>query len=124
MVKSIRMALAGGVLAATAALGATACDPQRAVDCARLALEVGGSVDDVGRALDSEDPAGFTDAADAAQEDLGALRDDVSDTDVRAAADSVGEALDNLRAVGDGEVPDLSPLNDAMDELTSACSPG
>ncbi|KAB8161412.1 hypothetical protein FH609_027005 [Streptomyces sp. 3MP-14] len=121
--RTIRMGLSGGAVAVAAAFGTLGCDLQRAVDCTRLALEVSNSVDALGRALDSEDPTGFLDAADAAENDLNELSADVSDTDVRDAADSVGEAIDNVRAgVADGDVPDLSPLNAAVDELTSACT--
>lgn len=123
MVKSIRMGLAGGTLAITAVLGTLGCDLQRAVDCTRLALEVSSSVETLGRALDADDPTGFVDAADEAERDLDELSGDVSDTDVQDAADSVGEAIDNVRAgVAAGEAPDLSPLNAAVDELTSACT--
>ncbi|GAA3877440.1 hypothetical protein [Streptomyces sedi] len=123
MVRTIRMGLAGGTLAITAALGTLGCDLDRAVDCGRLALDVSSSVETLGRAIDGDDPTGFVDAADEAERDLDELTDDVSDTDVRAAAESVGDALANVRdGVADGESPDLSPLSDAADELTSACA--
>jgi methyl-accepting chemotaxis protein len=56
--------------------------------------------------------------------DVDELRDRVRDTDVREAADSVAEAADNVAsAAEDGREPDLTPLADATDELTSVCTP-
>ncbi|UED86081.1 hypothetical protein [Streptomyces profundus] len=121
--KSIRMGLTGTLLAGAAGLGTLGCDVQRALDCAQLALEVTSSVDALARAVDAEDPAGFSDAADTAQNDLDELRDGFSDTDVSAAADSVAEAIENIaQQPAGGSPPDLSPLNNAVDELTSACA--
>ncbi|WP_067225788.1 hypothetical protein [Streptomyces sp. NBRC 109706] len=122
--KTIRMGVAGTLLAGAAGLGTLGCDVQRALDCAQLALEVTSSVDALSRAVDSGDPVGFSDAADAAQNDLDELRDGFSDTDVSAAADSVAEAIDNIAQQPAGSAPDLSPLNDAVGELTSACAAG
>jgi hypothetical protein len=99
------------------------CDVQRAVDCARLALEVSESVDRLERAASGEDPEAFVDAADAVTGDIDELRGSVEDTDVREAADSVREAVDSVSgSFEEGVTVDLSPLGDAVGELTGACT--
>ena len=47
----------------------TACDVQKAVDCAQLALTVSNSADDLGNAATSNDPDAFGQAADALDRD-------------------------------------------------------
>ncbi|MGP4114372.1 hypothetical protein ACTWP5_26110 [Streptomyces sp. 4N509B] len=112
-----------GLLAVMAVTGTLACDLQRAVDCAQLALEVTTSADSLENALSTEALGDDVDALDELSEDVGELQDRVGDTDVQEAADSVVEAAENLtRAVEEGEVPDLTPLADATSELTTVCA--
>ncbi|ARQ70452.1 hypothetical protein CAG99_17815 [Streptomyces marincola] len=110
-------------LAVAAAMTLGACDVQRAVDCARLALEVSQSVDELEQAAQGENPDVLVDAVDAVGNDIQELRDTVDDVDVQEATDSVEEAVDSVRAgVEDGTSIDLSPLGDAVDALTDVCA--
>ncbi|MGP3970247.1 hypothetical protein [Streptomyces sp. 6N223] len=116
-----------GALALTVTLAAgasTACDVQRAVDCAVLALEVSNAGDRVAEAVATSVIEDDADAFRELAEDIEELQDRVQDTDVREAAESVGEAAENIeQAVERGETPDLSPLVDATSELTGVCTP-
>jgi hypothetical protein len=126
-VRRRRLPAGAGALALTVALAAgagTACDVQRAVDCAVLALEVSNAGDRVAEAVATsaveDDLRAFRELG----EDIDELTDRVEDTDVREAAESVGEAANNLeQAVERGEAPGLSPLLDATAELTTVCTP-
>ncbi|MDT0307824.1 hypothetical protein RM780_12745 [Streptomyces sp. DSM 44917] len=119
---AVAAALAAGVLLSGAA--ASGCDLQAAVDCARLAVEVTESAQVLEQAAQAEDPQAVVDAADSVNREVQELRDEVGDADVREAADSVLEAAENIGASAEaGTVPDLTPLLDATDELSEACTP-
>jgi hypothetical protein len=115
-VLALSVALAGGAV--------SACDLDRAVDCARLALQVSNASDRVADAVATSVLDDDIDAFGELAEDIGELERRVNDTDVREAAESVSEAAENLqRTVEDGREPDLTPLVDATAELTTVCSP-
>ncbi len=115
---------ASAALAVLATVTLAGCDFGRAVDCARLALEVSQSVEELEQAAQGENPDVLLDAADAVGNDIQELRDGVDDADVREAADSVEEAVDSVRSgVEDGTPIDLSPLGDAANSLTEVCTP-
>ncbi|ONK13988.1 hypothetical protein [Streptomyces sp. MP131-18] len=122
-----KKAATGAVSAALAVLATVAlagCDLQRAADCARLALEVSQSVEELEQAAEGENPDVVVDAVDAVGNDIEELRDSVDDSDVRDAVDSVEEAVDSVHAgVTDGDPIDLSPLGDATSSLTEVCTP-
>jgi hypothetical protein len=121
-----------GPVATLAALGmlapvmVTGCDAkERAVDCAKLAIAVSRSYDELERtaltaALD-EDPEQFTDAL---RRDAEKVRDRTDNVDVRRAADAVLDAATEVRqTLEDGRTPELSVLGDATAELTRVCTP-
>ncbi|WP_063784217.1 hypothetical protein [Streptomyces sp. SBT349] len=118
------LAASGAALAVVlSTVAMTGCDLQRAVDCARLAVEVTDSVATFELATEGENPGVVVDAADEVTDDVAELRDRVEDTDVRAAADSVQEAVDSIAdGVENGTPVDLSPLGDATAELTEVCT--
>ncbi|WP_159037313.1 hypothetical protein [Streptomyces specialis] len=122
----MRSAAAVGLVSAltvvTAGLTAS-CDLARAVDCARLALEVTNAADDLGNAIATGDVAAFDAAADSLSANVDEVRGDVDDSDVDAAADSVQQALDSIESgFRNGTEVDVSPLFDATGQLTDACS--
>ncbi|MBL1068463.1 hypothetical protein [Streptomyces sp. 7-21] len=117
-------AAAAALAVAAAAAGTLACDVQRAVDCARLALSVADAAADLERAASTEGLSDDSSALDELAEEIRELEDRVGDTDIQQAAEAVLEAGRNIqRAAEQGEAPDLSPLADATDELTSVCTP-
>jgi hypothetical protein len=104
-----------------------ACEAkERAVDCAKLAISVSRSYDELERtaltaALD-EEPEQLTDAL---RRDAEKVRDRTDDVDVRKAADSVLTAAESVQeSISEGGTPDLSALGTATAELTRACAPG
>jgi hypothetical protein len=123
-VRTAGTAVAAVTAAVLAGVAGTGCDVQRAVDCAELALAVAASGDAVEDAAGTERLQDDVTAYEELNDDLADLGDRVEDTEVREAADAVSEAARNLeRAAEDGTAPDLSPLADAIDELTEVCTP-
>ncbi|MFH8370295.1 hypothetical protein [Streptomyces sp. NPDC018031] len=127
-----RATTAGTLAAASLVLALpalTGCDAvQRAVDCAQLAVEVSDDVNDLqdaltGAAVNPEDADKVIDTLD---ENLAEIDDRTDNADVAKAVDDLQQAVDNVRtAVDNGdETPDLTPVADAMAELTNVCSPG
>lgn len=110
-------------LAALAAAGAAGCDVQRAVDCARLAAQVTDAAADLQQAVNTESLQDDADALDELTRDVDELQGEVDDTDVRDAAQSVLDAAESVQQSAEqGSTPDLSPLTEATDELTSICT--
>lgn len=114
-------------LALLAGGASSACEAKdRAVDCAKLAITVARAADELERAaltsaLD-ENPDQFTDAV---KEDAEKIRDRASSVEIEAAANSVLEAVENVRSsLNSGEKLDLSPLAGATRELTEVCPSG
>ncbi|WP_129842353.1 hypothetical protein [Streptomyces sp. RFCAC02] len=122
--ENLRRAAAGlaAVTVVTAAGLLTACDVERVVDCARLAVSITGSVDDIQQAVNDNDP----DALDAAATELdGSIEElhGIDDEDVQALGDSLAEAAETVRVdAQEGVEVDLGPLSDVAGQLTDVCS--
>ncbi|CAM5531597.1 hypothetical protein [Streptomyces abikoensis] len=117
------------LVAATVALAlplATGCaTAQKAVDCARLGIEISNDVDDLQRSV--TDTATDTDNAgkilDNLERDTRKLKDKSSNVDVGKALDHLQKAIGNVRdALRDDKTPDLTPLTDAAGELSKVCT--
>ncbi|KUJ64965.1 hypothetical protein ACZ90_52390 [Streptomyces albus subsp. albus] len=106
----------------------TGCDAvSKAVDCARLAVEISNDVNDlqgalVGAAVNPDDADRIIDTLD---RDLTKLDKRSDNADVGKAVDNLQQAVDNVRtALDQGRKPDLSPVTAALGELTDVCTPG
>ncbi|GHC65176.1 hypothetical protein [Streptomyces cinnamoneus] len=98
---------------------------QKAVDCARLGVEITDDVNDLQQTVtDSANGSGRTGAVlDALDQDTKKLKDKTNNTDVAKALDHLQQAITNVRdAVGRNATPDLTPLKDAAGELTKVCT--
>ncbi|MFI1253345.1 hypothetical protein ACH4U6_05995 [Streptomyces netropsis] len=116
-------ALAVVALAVPLAAGCSAAE--KAVDCARLVVDVGQDVDDLQRAVGNaaDDPGKADEALDALDADVKKLKDKTDNPDLDKVVDHLQGAVDNARkAVDRNEVPDLSPIKDAAGELTKVCT--
>ncbi|MFC0602088.1 hypothetical protein [Streptomyces palmae] len=106
----------------------TGCDSVRkAVDCARLAVEISNDVNDLQSALTATavNPDDADRIIDSLDRDLAKLDKRTDNTDVGKAVDNLQQAVDNVRTALDrGEKPDLSPVAAAAGELTDVCTPG
>ncbi|MBB5117753.1 hypothetical protein AF335_04335 [Streptomyces eurocidicus] len=115
------------VLAAAALVLATGCSAaQKAVDCARLGIEITNDADDLQRAVtDAADDPGKADRIlDTLDKDTRKLKDKTDDTDVSKALDHLQKAVANVRDADRRNVaPDLTPVKDAAGELTKVCTP-
>lgn len=120
--RSLTLTAAGAALATLVAAATTACDPERAVDCARFAVDVALSAERLEDAVITSVLDDDTEALEELAEDVEELQDRIEDTDVTQAAESVLQAAENIvEAAREGEVPDLEPLADATTELTTIC---
>ncbi|MEU1671316.1 hypothetical protein ABZ752_04690 [Streptomyces roseifaciens] len=118
------LALAAAALVAVP-LAAGCSTAQKAVDCARLGIEISNDVDDLQRSV--TDTATDTDNAgkilDNLEKDTKKLKDKTSNVDVGKALDHLQKAVGNVRdALRDDKTPDLAPLTDAAGELSKMCT--
>ncbi|MEW2032684.1 hypothetical protein AB0901_19505 [Streptomyces roseifaciens] len=118
------LALAAAALVAVP-LAAGCSTAQKAVDCARLGIEISNDVDDLQRSV--TDTATGTDNAgkilDNLEKDTKKLKDKTSNVDVGKALDHLQKAVGNVRdALRDDKTPDLAPLTDAAGELSKMCT--
>lgn len=118
------LALAAAALVAVP-LAAGCSTAQKAVDCARLGIEISNDVDDLQRSV--TDTATGTDNAgkilDNLEKDTKKLKDKTSNVDVGKALDHLQKAVGNVRdALRDDKTPDLAPLTDAAGELSKVCT--
>ncbi|MET9416281.1 hypothetical protein ABZY03_19260 [Streptomyces klenkii] len=120
------LVLAATALAALAVPLAAGCSTaQKAVDCARLGIEISNDVDDLQRSV--TDTATDTDNAgkilDNLEKDTKKLKDKSSNVDVGKALDHLQKAVGNVRdSLPDDRTPDLTPLTDAAGELSKVCT--
>ncbi|MFF7729622.1 hypothetical protein [Streptomyces sp. NPDC008001] len=117
------------LLVAAAALAlplATACSTaQKAVDCARVGIEISNDVDDLQRSVTdtASDTGNASRILDNLDKDTKKLKDKSSNVDVGKALDHLGTAIGNVRdALRDDKTPDLTPLTDAAGELSKVCT--
>ncbi|MEU1310747.1 hypothetical protein ABZ419_17920 [Streptomyces cinnamoneus] len=111
------------LLALPLAVGCSAA--QKAVDCARLGVEITDDVNDLQQTVtDSANGSGQTGKVlDALDQDTRKLKDKTNNTDVGKALDHLQQAITNVReAVSRNATPDLTPLKDAAGELTKVCT--
>ncbi|MGX8906291.1 hypothetical protein ACR820_13870 [Streptomyces netropsis] len=116
-------ALAVVALAVPLAAGCGAAE--KAVDCARLVVDVGKDVDDLQRAVGSaaDDPGKADEALDTLDADVKKLKDKTDNPDLNKVVDHFQSAVANARkAVERNERPDLGPVKDAAGELTKVCT--
>ncbi|PSJ26113.1 hypothetical protein B7P34_24520 [Streptosporangium nondiastaticum] len=118
------LALAAAALVAVP-LAAGCSTAQKAVDCARLGIEISDDVDDLQRSV--TDTASDTDNAnkilDNLEKDTKKLKDKSSNVDVGKALDHLQKAVGNVRdALRDDKTPDLTPVTDAAGELSKVCT--
>ncbi|MEW2580164.1 hypothetical protein [Streptomyces syringium] len=116
-------ALAVVALAVPLAAGCGAAE--KAVDCARLVVDVGKDVDDLQRAVGSaaDDPGKADEALDTLDADVKKLKDKTDNPDLDKVVDHFQSAVANARkAVERNERPDLGPVKDAAGELTKVCT--
>ncbi|MET9646839.1 hypothetical protein ACFZB6_02875 [Streptomyces syringium] len=116
-------ALAVVALAVPLAAGCGAAE--KAVDCARLVVDVGKDVDDLQRAVGSaaDDPGKADEALDTLDADVKKLKDKTDNPDLEKVVDHFQSAVANARkAVERNERPDLGPVKDAAGELTKVCT--
>ncbi|MEU5049886.1 hypothetical protein [Streptomyces sp. NPDC021096] len=116
-------ALAAALLAVPLAAGCSTA--QKAVDCARLGVEITNDVDKLQRAVtDAANDFGQADKAlDTLDEDTKKLKDKTGNADVGKALDHLQQAVTNAReSVRQNKAPDLTPLKDAAGELTKVCT--
>ncbi|MEU5191862.1 hypothetical protein AB0G83_32705 [Streptomyces klenkii] len=120
------LVLTATALAALAVPLAAGCSTaQKAVDCARLGIEISNDVDDLQRSV--TDTATDTDNAgkilDNLERDTKKLKDKSSNVDVGKALDHLQKAVGNVRdSLRDDKTPDLTPLTDAAGELSKVCT--
>ncbi|MBF6045212.1 hypothetical protein GO001_08240 [Streptomyces sp. NRRL B-1677] len=120
------LVLTATALAALAVPLAAGCSTARkAVDCARLGIEISNDVDDLQRSV--TDTATDTDNAgkilDNLERDTKKLKDKSSNVDVGKALDHLQKAVGNVRdSLRDDKTPDLTPLTDAAGELSKVCT--
>ncbi|MBT2382629.1 hypothetical protein [Streptomyces sp. ISL-11] len=117
------VALAAAALALPLAVGCSAA--QKAVDCARLGIEISNDVDDLQRAVTdtANDPDQADKILDTLEKDTKKLKEKTNSTDVGKALDHLQTAVTNTRdAVRQDRTPDLTPLKDAAAELTKVCT--
>ncbi|MEV5240522.1 hypothetical protein AB0K89_15695 [Streptomyces cinnamoneus] len=111
------------LLALPLAVGCSAA--QKAVDCARLGVEITDDVNDLQQsATDAANGSGRTGKVlDQLDQDTRKLKDKTDNTDVGKALDHLQQAITNARdAVRRNVAPDLTPLKDAAGELTKVCT--
>lgn len=107
----------------------TACDAvQKAFDCAQLAVEVSNDVNNLQEALTGAavNPEDTVKIIDILEDDLAEIDDRTDNADVSKAVDDLQKAVGNVRtAIDQGDrTPDLTPVTDALGELTNVCTPG
>ncbi|MFF8813466.1 hypothetical protein [Streptomyces pactum] len=128
-----RRATTAGTLAAASLVLAvpalTGCDSvQKAVDCAQLALEVTNDVNELQNALTGAavNPQDADKIIDLLEDDLDKLGDRTDNADVAKAVENLDQAVGNVRTAMDrgDRTPDLTPVTEALGELTNVCTPG
>ncbi|MBH1932842.1 hypothetical protein I5Q34_00785 [Streptomyces sp. AV19] len=126
-----RTAAAAALAAVLAVPAVSGCSQAaKAVDCASLAEDLGGDVDDLRGAIrdDSKDPQAAQEFIDRINRDLGKVTKQTEtegDSDVKDATVELTVAVDDIQdSIGDGERPDVSHLTKAADSLTKACAAG
>ncbi|WP_431044194.1 hypothetical protein ACQUSR_21360 [Streptomyces sp. P1-3] len=126
-----RRTTATALAAAALVLGATlstGCDSVRkAVDCGRLAIEISNDFENLQDSLvdAAVDPGEADKILDNFEKDIDKLKDRTDNADVSKAVDDLQKAVDNAQAsIDKGDKPDLSPVKDAVGELTDVCTPG
>ena len=120
---TLAVALAAAALALPLTAGCSAA--QKAVDCARLGIEISNDVDDLRRAV--TDTANNPDQADkildTLEKDTRKLKGKTDNADVGKALDHLQTAVTNVRdAVRQDRTPDLTPVTSAAAELTKVCA--
>ncbi|MFF3559076.1 hypothetical protein ACFYXS_03420 [Streptomyces sp. NPDC002574] len=124
-------------LAAATALGAaalTGCGAadavnavDKALDCATVAAQVAGDVQNLQNAVSNagNDPQSAAAALDQIADHLAALGDRTDNADVTKAVGDLEKAVDNARTAADaGRVPDITPVADAAGGLSKVCTTG
>ncbi|MGK5545409.1 hypothetical protein ACSNOH_11845 [Streptomyces sp. URMC 127] len=115
--------LAAAALALPLAAGCATA--QKAVDCARLGIEISNDVDDLQRSVTdtATDTGNAGKILDNLEKDTKKLKDKSSNVDVGKALDHLQKAIGNVRdALRDDRTPDLTPLTDAAGELSKVCT--
>ncbi|CAL9366189.1 hypothetical protein SUDANB171_00769 [Streptomyces sp. enrichment culture] len=127
MTRPVALTFAAGA-ALVAALTTTGCAAvDKAMDCVRAADTIAGQVDDLQRSVEqvSDDPTQLDTSLTEIDGTLTDLGDKTSDADVSQAVENLKEAVGNMQtAVAEGDTsPDMTPLRDAVGELTNVCTP-
>ncbi|GAA0427733.1 hypothetical protein [Streptomyces luteireticuli] len=124
-----RTAAAAALAAVLAIPAVSGCSQaKKAVDCASLAKDLSGDVEDLRGAIgdDSKDPQAAQEFIDRINRDLGKVTkqtDDQGGSDVKDATGELTAAVDDIQdSIGDGERPDVSALTKAARSLTEACT--
>ncbi len=116
---------AAAILGVTALAGCGAIE--KAFDCATVATEVAGNVQNLQEALNTagDSPQAAADALNQIEQNLNDLGDQTGDADVSKAVDDLSKGVTGAQAALDkGEVPDITPISTATTELTKVCTPG
>ncbi|MDT0435852.1 MULTISPECIES: hypothetical protein [Streptomyces] len=118
--------IAAAAVALTAGV-TTGCDAvDKALDCVQTADTIADSVTRLQQAVEnaSDDPGRLDETLTSIDKDLASIGDKTANADVNKAVESLGDAVDNVRAaVRDGDTtPDVGPLTDAAGELTKVCT--
>ncbi|MEU1294904.1 hypothetical protein ABZ439_20995 [Streptomyces sp. NPDC005840] len=118
--------IAAAAVALTAGV-TTGCDAvDKALDCVQTADAIADSVTRLQQAVEnaSDDPGRLDETLTSIDKDLASIGDKTANADVNKAVESLGDAVDNVRAaVRDGDTtPDVGPLTDAAGELTKVCT--
>ncbi len=119
------LALATAALAVTATAGCGAID--KAIDCVNTADAIGGSVSNLGKAVNNatDNPAQADQALDDIDKELSSLKNKTDNADLSKAVGDLDKAVDNVRtAIKNGDnTPDISGVTDAAKEVGKVCTP-
>ncbi|MFF2812993.1 hypothetical protein ACFVT2_38670 [Streptomyces sp. NPDC058000] len=106
----------------------TACGAvQKAVDCANTASTLVNGVDHLRKAADQalDDPQQANKALDALDTDLRKLGASTDDPELTKAIAAMNAGIKDARkAIDDNRAPDLTPIGQAANRITTACTPG
>ncbi|WP_165988439.1 hypothetical protein [Streptomyces sp. YIM 98790] len=120
--------LAITALALAAPFSLTSCDAiSTALDCANTAVTIANTVGELQQAAESAswNPVEARESLDSIDRNLDELRDQTGNADLVKAVEELQAAVDNVRQSADtGAPPDLTPVVNASEEVTSVCSPG
>lgn len=116
------------VLAVVAIGFTTGCEAvDKAMDCARTANAVAGSVNDLQKAVEgaANDPAQVEKSLSEIDKNLKSVGDSTGDADVAKATGDLRKSVSEAReAVRNGDpTPDIAPVKAAAGELTKVCTP-